>query len=115
MSIDELMYEIKHASAVENTPKRQRVIWAEIHKRIAISFATFVFVLIGLPAAIITRRGEVIVGFSIAMSVVAVYYILFAWARAVAVESFVPPLIALWMPNLIMMGIAFFLFRRVLH
>ncbi len=33
----------------------------------------------GLPAAIITRRGEAVISFTLALAIVALYYILFVW------------------------------------
>lgn len=112
MTIDELIYRIGHEDEAKESPKRMRELKAEIHKKISFSFATLVFVLIGLPAAMITRRGEAVVSFSLAMGIVAVYYVLFVWGSTMAVSGYLPAPIALWLPNILMMIIAFFLVRK---
>ena len=76
--------------------------------------ATFVFALIGLPMAIITRRGEAVVSFSLAMGIVALYYILFVWGRAMAVEGEMSPVICLWFPTVLMAACGAILMRRIL-
>lgn len=115
MTIDELVYRLEHVGDVKNVPKNRRASEAEIHKKISFSFATLVFVLVGLPVAIISRRGEVVVSFSLAMGVVAVYYVLFVWGRMMAINGFLPPWIALWMPNALLILIAAVLSRRMLQ
>ena len=76
--------------------------------------ATFIFTLIGLPLAVVTRRGEAVVSFSLSMAIVAIYYTLFLWGRALAVEGNIPPLLALWMPNVLMGGGGVYLIKKVL-
>jgi LPS export ABC transporter permease LptF len=114
MTIDELIYQLQHDEEAKSSVKRHRELEAEIHKKISFSFATFVFVLIGLPAAAITRRGEAIVSFSVAMGIVAIYYVLFVWGSTMAVNGFLPPVVALWIPNFLLMGVAFFLGSRAI-
>lgn len=114
MTIDELLYRLKD-SEVRSIPKKKREVQAEIHKKISFSFATVVFVLIGLPVAIISRRGEAVVSFSVAVTVVAVYYVLFVWGKTMAINGYLPPWIALWMPNVVLIGISIFFGRRMVQ
>jgi lipopolysaccharide export system permease protein len=114
MSIDELLYQLHHNTNITLIPKHVRSVKAEIHKKIAFSFATFVFVLVGFPAAIMSRRGEIVVSFTLAMSVVAVYYVLFVLGRMVAINGYLPAWIALWFPNLLMVGVAALLSKKAL-
>ncbi len=115
MTIDELLYRLKHDDETKHVAKKKRETEAEIHKKISFSFATVVFVLIGLPVAIISRRGEVVVSFSVAMAVVAVYYILFVWGRTMAIHGYAPPWFALWLPNVILITISVFLGKRMVQ
>ena len=112
MTLDELIYALQHDSEVIQMPRRNREIRTEVHKKISFSLATFVFVLIGLPAAAITRRGEAVISFSLALGIVTVYYGLFVWGSAIAVGGYLSPFISLWLPNLVMIGIAAYLIRR---
>ena len=115
MSIDELFYRLKHDEDAQRVPKKRRELEAEIHKKISFSFATVAFILVGLPVAIISRRGEVVVSFSVAVAVVAVYYVLFIWGKTMAVNGYVPPWIALWIPNVVLIAISAFLGKRLVQ
>ena len=115
MSIDELLYRLNTSDELKMMKKEKRTVKAEIHKKISFSFATFVFVWIGLPAAIISRRGEAVISFSVAMAVVAFYYILFVTGRTVAINGYLPAWIALWIPNVLLIVVAIFLSRKVVR
>ena len=112
MAIDELMYRLQHEQEAKASVKRRRELESEIHQKISFSFATLVFVMIGLPAAIITRRGEAVVSFSLALGIIAVYYTLFVWGTSMAINGYLPPIISLWFPNALLAGFAVFLGRR---
>lgn len=88
---------------------------AEVHKKIAFSLATFCFVMIGLPLAIVTRRGEAVVSFSLSMAVVAIYYILFIWGGTLAVNGYLPAVIALWIPNVLAIAVSVFFMAKVVR
>ena len=115
MTIDELLYRLKHDEEVRTVPKKKRETEAEIHKKISFSFATLAFVLIGIPVAIISRRGEVVVSFVVAVSVVSIYYILFVWGRTMAINGYLPPWMALWIPNLLVLMVSGFLSKRMIQ
>ncbi len=74
--------------------------------------ASLVFVLIGLPAAVITRRGEAVVSFSVAGGVVALYYVLFVWGATMAIRGTMPVWLSLWMPNFILAAVGLLLMKR---
>ena len=114
MRIDEILYNLGYNPAVKNDPSTKREYEAALHKKISFSFAPFVFTLVGLPLAIISRRGEATVSFALALGVVAVYYVLFVWGRAMSVESGLNPFLAMWLPNVFMIGSGMFLMKRVL-
>ncbi len=115
MTIDELLYQLKNSDEVRNFPKKRRETESEIHKKISFSFATVVFVLIGLPVAVISRRGEALVSFSFSMGVVAIYYVLFVWGRMMAINGYLPVWLALWLPNYILLAVSAFLVRRMVQ
>lgn len=115
MTIDELIYQLNYNNEAKREGKKRRQIEAEIHKKIAFSFATAVFVIVGLPVAIISRRGEAIVSFGFAIAVAALYYVLFVWGRMMAINGYLPPWIALWIPNVIPIGLAVFLWKRMVQ
>lgn len=115
MTIDELLYQLKNSEEVKNFPKKRRETESEIHKKISFSFATVLFVLIGLPVAVISRRGEALISFTFAMIVVSIYYVLFVWGRMMAINGYLPPWIALWLPNFILLTVSGFLIKRMVQ
>lgn len=119
MTIDELVEKITEVRVHEPGDQARRAelneLRAIMHKKISFSFAPFIFALIGLPIAIISRRGEAIISFSLAMGIVAVYYGLFVWAMAVGKRGMIVPEIALYLPNALLIFIGCYLFRRIVY
>lgn len=94
--------------------KDLRGLWVTFHQRIAFSCASLVFMFIGIPIASIIKRGEVVISFGISMAAMGVYYILFAIAQAFASRGILPPMISLWLPNIILIGIGTVLLRKAI-
>lgn len=86
----------------------------ELHRKISFSLGTFVFVLVGLPIAMIVRHGELIWAFSVSMSVVVVYYVMYVWAGSVSINGLIPPELALWLPNAVLVGVGLYLLKRAM-
>ena len=72
----------------------------------------FIFVFIGIPIAILVRRGEIVAGFAISMAAASFYYILFAGAKTLSVRGVLPPPIALWLPNFLLLALGGYFLRR---
>lgn len=84
----------------------------QIHQKISLAFSCLVFILLGSSLAIITRRREKSINFGIAFLVVGIYYLLFMASETLSLQGYLDPMIAMWLPNIIMgtMG-AFLLYR----
>ncbi|MDP3920301.1 MAG: LptF/LptG family permease [Candidatus Omnitrophota bacterium] len=94
-------------------PKEERVdVRTAFHQRIAFSMACFMFAFIGIPTAILVRRGEIVAGFAISMAAACLYYVLFAGAKTLAIRGVLPPPMALWMPNILLFVIGGYFLRR---
>lgn len=111
MSIDELMMKLPR----EQEKKVRRQIESEMWRKITISMAPMVFVLMGLPLALITRRGEPIVSFAVALALISIYYVFFVWTDTMAVQGILHPAIALWLPDIILASLGGFLLLRVVR
>lgn len=114
MSLDEILYGLRRNPELRTNRSLKREYQAEFHKKIAFSFAPFVFTLVGIPTALITRRGEAVISFGLAVGIVAIYYVFFVWSRTVSVEGYLPPFIALWLPNITLAAGGIFLMKRLL-
>jgi lipopolysaccharide export system permease protein len=73
----------------------------ETNERISLAFSCLVFILLGSSLAIITRRREKSINFSIAFVIVGVYYLLLMGSEALSLQGYVNPQLAMWIPNLI--------------
>ncbi len=111
MSLDELMLKLPNVKEEKGRLK----IESELYKKISISMAPIIFILLGLPLAIITRRGEPIISFSIALGLICIYYVFFVWTDTLAIGGVVPPAIALWLPNIVLGSIGSFLIFKVVR
>lgn len=85
----------------------------EFHRKISISFASLVFILMGIPLGIFTRRGEKTVQFVIALLVIVVYYVFMAFGIALSLKGIGNPLCWMYAPNVIFIFVGIGLFKRI--
>ncbi len=74
----------------------------EIQEKISLAFSCLVFILLGSSLAIITRRREKSINFGISFLIIGVYYLLLLGSEALSLQGSVSPLIAMWLPNIIL-------------
>lgn len=72
----------------------------EIHKKYAMPVACIVFVLIGAPLGIMTRKSSGTIGVAIGMFFL--YWAMFIVGEELADRSHVNPVAAMWTPNIVM-------------
>ena len=87
----------------------------EFHRKISISFASIVFIIIGIPLGIFTRRGEKTIQFAIALGVIVVYYILMAASIALSLKGIWNPGFWMYMPNIIIGAVGIILLRKTIE
>jgi lipopolysaccharide export system permease protein len=85
----------------------------ELHKKIALAFSNLIFVLVGIPLAITTHRREKFVGFGMAMGIFLLYWAIMLGGIAFAIRAIVPPWMGVWSANILLLGLALFLFLKV--
>ncbi len=102
MTFDEIKANIRdlEKSGVDATPLKRR-----LHKRIAESFASFAYVLIGIPLAITTRRSEKSIGFGISLALIVIYWLLAALGTVFATKNIMPIWLAMWFGNIVLITI----------
>lgn len=84
----------------------------EYHRKFSIPFACIVFGLIAVPLGIQPARAVRSRGFAVSLAVIFAYYILLSTGQGVAEQGGVPPLIGLWLPNVVLGALGVTLFRR---
>ena len=98
MTINELRAEIDKCAVQKIDPLP---IFVEIYKKINMSIACFVLVLIGIPLGIRAHRSEKSIGFGISLILFAVYWGFFLGGVALALKGSVPPFVAVSLPNIV--------------
>lgn len=99
MTIKELEKEIAKLKKekIDYTP-----LLTEINKKVSLAFSCFSFMLLGSSLAIITRRREKSINFGIAFLIVGIYYLLLLGSEALSLQGYLNPVIAMWLPNIIL-------------
>lgn len=85
----------------------------EINQKVTLAFSAFVFILIGAPFAIITRRREKSINIGIAILIIIIYYPLFIGCEALGIQGQINPWVAMWIPNALFAGIGAILTYRL--
>ena len=85
---------------VDNLQRRIGSYRVEIQKKFSIPFACVVFVLVGGPLGIRTRKGG-FANMAIAVAFFIVYYLFLIAGEQLADRRFVSPMLAMWFPNLL--------------
>jgi lipopolysaccharide export LptBFGC system permease protein LptF len=78
----------------------------ELHKKIAIPFACLAFVLAGFPLGTMTRKGGRLLGFAFAIGLIFLYYLMLSLGQTYGDDGRLPPLLAMWLPNIGMLSLA---------
>ncbi|MBU4149289.1 MAG: LptF/LptG family permease, partial [Candidatus Omnitrophica bacterium] len=88
---------------------------AEFHRKISISFASMVFVIIGISLGIFAKRGEKTIQFAIALGVIVLYYLLMAGGMAISLKGVQPIALWIYLPNIIISTIGIILFTNTVN
>lgn len=89
-----------------------RKLAVNFHGRIAIPLATFLLGLIAVPLAIKIKRGSKSINLGISLAVVVAYYVLFLTGRFLGRAGFLPPYLAVWLPNILLSAAGIWLSTR---
>ena len=104
---------VASARAVKDDRAKAAVFWVELHKRFAQPAAALVFVLVGFPLGIRSRRGGWAVGLSSSFAIMIGYYILSTTLEGPALGGRLPAALAIWLPNALFGLGGILLFRGV--
>ncbi|MBI4982690.1 MAG: LptF/LptG family permease [Candidatus Omnitrophica bacterium] len=110
MTIKELQQEINKLKKEGIDPAP---LITQINEKINLALSCFVFILIGAPLALITRRREKSINIGIAVLIILIYYPLIIGAAALGMEGKINPYISMWIPNAIFAAIGTFLTIKI--
>ncbi len=84
----------------------------EFHKRIAMSFSSFILTIIGVALSARTRTGGMGLDLGLGLGLSFGYIMLQTVSSTFAINAGTPPVLAAWIPNLIFAFIAYFCYRH---
>ena len=87
----------------------------EIHKKFSVPFACIIFVLLGMPLGILSRKGNMSVSVSISLGVFIIYWCFLIMGEDLADKTILNPTIAMWSPNILLGFIAYYLFNLIIN
>ena len=84
----------------------------EFHKRIAMSFSSFILTIIGLTLSSRKRKGGMGLSLGIGLALSFSYIMLLTVSATFAIQDNTPPMLAAWIPNIIFAIVAYFCYRH---
>jgi len=111
MTIHELSSEI--ARLGEDGIKATYSLSAEIHNKIAMAFSSVIFLLIGIPLGITSRRSDKSMSFALSLIIITFYWALLIGGKALAQKGLAPPLVCLQFANALVGLIGWWMYGRL--
>lgn len=109
MTIKELKQQIKILQAEYVKTSKYEI---ELHQRITIPVASFVFALIGTPLGLQPHRSSSSIGLGLSIIIIFIYYSFMTITTALGQGGAMPAFIAAWIPNIVGMMVGIYLIRR---
>jgi lipopolysaccharide export system permease protein len=109
MTIPELKQQIKIMGADNADVGKYQV---ELHQRISIPMACFVFALIGAPLGVSGNRSSTSIGFGISVVIIFFYYTVMAVFAALGEGGAIPAFVSAWTPNAVAFLAGCYLVRK---
>lgn len=108
LRLSELQRQIKDPG----TPAKDRLkMLSELQSRFTFPVASLVFAILAVPLGIQNRRSGKSGGFTISIAIILSYYVLMSVVRTFAERGVVPPVVALWIPNLVFLAVGLYFLR----
>lgn len=106
LTLDELR---KLSRDISATPEQRRIARVGVHKMFAIPAACLVMGLLSLPLGFTNRHGGRSSGFAISIGVIIAYYVLLSQGEDAARLGKLPPGLAIWLPDVLLLAIGWVL------
>jgi lipopolysaccharide export LptBFGC system permease protein LptF len=87
----------------------------EIHKKFSIPVACILFVLLGAPLGVMSKKGGFAVSTSLSFGFFLIYYVLLIGGEEMADRNILSPPVGMWTPNLIILLIVFYLLVHIIR
>ncbi len=85
----------------------------EYYKKFSLPAVCLIIGFVGAPLGIRNRRSGRSGGLALSLAIIIFYYVMLSMGEGLGDGGFMPPLIAMWFPNLVLAAIGFYLTRKV--
>lgn len=109
MTIKELK---QHIKALQREYVDTNTYEVELHQRLSIPMASFIFALIGTPLGLQPHRSSSSIGLGISIIIIFIYYTIMTVTTALGQGGAIPAALSAWIPNIIGVIAGFFLVRK---
>lgn len=87
----------------------------QYYMKFALPFTSLIFSILGVCVGIRPNRSSSAMGFGLSLLIIIVYYILTSLSMGIGLGQVIPPVIAAWLPNLIVGGVALRLLQKLAY
>jgi len=96
-------------NSLKENPKLNEI-KVEYYKKFTMPFVCFIMPLLGIPLGVRNLRGGKSYGFVISLIIILIYYLLLITAESFGKSGNIPPLVSMWIPNILMGALGTYLF-----
>ena len=100
------------STIINSYGRQQNKFLVEIQKKYSIPFACIVFMLVGAPLGIISKKGGLAVSMSISLGFFLIYWTFLIAGEDLADRGIISPLMAMWSPNILVGAFGIYLSTR---
>ena len=106
------MTRVRNEFALLQAEHERRSHKVEIHKKFALPFVCWIFVFLGLPLGVSTKKGGRTSGFTLSLIIILVYYVCITAGEKFALEGRISPFLGMWGANILLSVLGLYLFRK---
>ncbi len=110
--LGEIKAQLRSIASTRDSINAYRV---EIQKKYSIAFASVVFVLIGVPLGIMSRRGSLGISAGISLVFYMIFWVCLIGGEELADRRIISPFLAMWLPNILVGSAGVVLIFRTVH
>jgi len=112
MSLTELR---QYLSLADRKDSKYYSVLIEYHKKFSISFACFFLGFLAVPLGLLSSRAKRSFGLGLGLVFFLLYYLLLSAGNVFGEAGVYPPVVGMWVPNMVMGGIGLYLFKRAVN
>jgi lipopolysaccharide export system permease protein len=95
-------------AASQPLARNERRTLEEYYKTYSFPFSCLIFGIVGIPLGLVIKQGGRLGGFALGIAMALLYYLFMIVSDFLVTSLLLAPLLAAWLPNLLMAGIAVF-------